>query len=221
MKKIKVAVISDTHNRAEKLVMPKADILIHCGDYSSRGCEYELEEFKNWIDSVSHLYKHIILVPGNHDRIFEFDEQRSRMTLSNVIVLIDQSIEILGLKVYGTPYQPFFNNLAFNLKGKSLHDKYRKIPNKLDILITHSPPKGVLDSVRNFFDKKSKSYLDHVSYGSEFLYKQVIKKEPRFHFFGHIHDSFGVFNSGTTTFANASSCSEKYEITNPVLVFEI
>lgn len=221
MNKIKVAVISDTHNRAEKLIMPSADILIHCGDYSSRGCEYELEDFKYWIDSVSHLYKHIILVPGNHDRIFQAEEQQSRLILNNVTVLIDEYVEILGLRIYGTPYQPFFNNWAFNLKGKALHDKYRKIPDKLDILITHSPPKGILDSVRQVFDRKTKTYLEHVSYGSEFLYKQVVKKQPRFHFFGHIHDSFGVFNSGTTVFANASSCSEKYEITNQVLVFEI
>lgn len=60
----------------------------------------------------------------------------------NVHLLIDQEIEIKGLKIYGTPWVPIINYMwAFEADHIKLVEKFKNIPENLDILITHSPPR--------------------------------------------------------------------------------
>ena len=58
----------------------------------------------------------------------------------------NESVEILGLKIYGSPYSPEFCNWAFSInpddESKQMWDK---IPKDTDILITHGPPYKILD----------------------------------------------------------------------------
>ena len=67
--------------------------------------------------------------------------------MSNVTVLYDESITLeCGLKIYGSPYSPEFCNWAFSLKStQDKIDCWSKIPDDTDILITHTPPHGILD----------------------------------------------------------------------------
>ena len=52
----------------------------------------------------------------------------------------------MGLKVYGSPYTLVYSDGAFPVcKGKDSVHMWSKIPNDTDILITHGPPKGILD----------------------------------------------------------------------------
>ena len=39
---MKIAVISDTHNRLNEVYIPSADVLIHCGDMTNRGTIQEV-----------------------------------------------------------------------------------------------------------------------------------------------------------------------------------
>ena len=41
------------------------------------------------------------------------------------------------------------------------------------------------------------------------------------HVFGHVHEGYGVSCDGYTTFINASSCTEKYALSNPPIVFDL
>ncbi|KAG4078701.1 hypothetical protein HA402_015291 [Bradysia odoriphaga] len=66
-----------------------------------------------------------------------------RQYLTNCIYLEDESIELFGLKIYGTPWQPEFCNWAFNVpRGEQCLAKWNQIPDGIDILITHTPPVG-------------------------------------------------------------------------------
>ena len=78
---VRLVLISDTHNKHRQLVMPPGDLLIHAGDFTERGLarfgiqigcgnnichNREIKEFDDWLGSLD-MYKHRILVPGNHD----------------------------------------------------------------------------------------------------------------------------------------------------------
>ena len=51
-------VLSDTHNKHHEVKLPKGDILIHCGDFTYGGCEYEAFDFiVNWVAEIERNYK--------------------------------------------------------------------------------------------------------------------------------------------------------------------
>lgn len=58
----------------------------------------------------------------------------------SITYLQGSAVEIEGLKIYGSPWQPEFQGWAFNLpRGPRLREKWRLIPEGLDILVTHGP----------------------------------------------------------------------------------
>src|SRR5579863_4162194 len=56
------------------------------------------------------------------------------------------------------------------------------MPNGIDILITHSPPVGILDV----------EYGTQVHAGDPEFLKAAIRVRPRLHVFGHIHGGYGT-----------------------------
>lgn len=196
---MKIVAISDTHNR-NNIVVPDGDILVHAGDFSGRKSLKDLIRLNKWFGTLPH--KHKILVAGNHDWCWENDKNTAILLLTNAIYLEDSSIIIDGVKLYGTPYQPWFYDWAFNKSRKELIDIYSNIPLDTDVLITHTPPKGILDETAN-----------GMSVGSEELRTVVDIIKPPIHIFGHIHESYGHVKQGNTDFYNASVCNEDY---NPI-----
>ena len=52
-----------------------------------------------------------------------------RRVMTEVIYLKDSAVDILGLRIYGSPWQPAFNDWAFNLaRGEALAKVWAKIP---------------------------------------------------------------------------------------------
>jgi Icc-related predicted phosphoesterase len=144
---MKLVFISDTHNR--KISVPDGDVLIHCGDATSMGKVDEIIKFNAWMGTFPHATK--LFIPGNHDWLLERDPALARELLFNMTVLIDEAIEIGGVKFYGSPWQPFFFAWAFNLsRFGELKEKWALIPNDTEVLITHGPPAGILDTVINY-----------------------------------------------------------------------
>lgn len=202
MPTVKIVCISDTHlihESGSKLYpmpkIPDGDILIHAGDATFVGDEYEIDRFVRWFKELPHQHK--VFVAGNHDRDFQDHPERARAQLPpGVQYLQDSGCEIMGLKFYGAPWQPEFQDWAFNLKrGAALRSKWSGIPNGIDVLVTHGPPHGVLDTT---YDG------EHV--GCEELHSVVFHRvEPRLHVFGHIHHCGGRMKRiGKTIFVNAA-----------------
>ncbi len=143
----RIVCLSDTHNCNERIEVPDGDILIHAGDATTVGTHEQIRRFSDWFASLPHPHK--VFVAGNHDWLFEKDNDSARSLLDPAIVYLqDSAIEIDGLKIYGSPWQPRFFDWAFNLnRGQEMAEKWAMIPDDIDILITHGPPNGILDLV--------------------------------------------------------------------------
>jgi len=204
-----IVIISDTHGMHDKLAIPEGDILIHAGDMCNAGKLREVVEFNDWIGDLPHEHK--IVIAGNHDWCFERQPNKTQAILTNCTYLQDSSVEIDGLKFFGSPWQPEFCNGAFNIRrGHDLRIKWSTIPDDVDVLITHCPPFGFGDGT---FYGESAGCVD--------LAKRVKEIRPRLHAFGHIHEGYGRWDKGGTTYVNGSSCNFNYQPVNPPLVFQI
>ena len=206
----RLVLISDTHSlHSEIPSIPEGDILIHAGDLTSRGKLNELPEVRAFFDSLPHQHK--IVICGNHDFCFEHESQAARARLSNVTYLEDAGTVVDGLKIYGSPWQPWFHDWAFNLpRGEPLRRVWAQIPSDTDILITHGPPAGILDTVES-----------GLQVGCEDLLARVTEINPKLHVFGHIHEAYGIKIQGHTTFVNASICDIHYRPINAPIVIDL
>lgn len=126
--------------------------------------------------------------------------------------LQDEFIELYGLKIYGTPWQPEFCKWAFNVpRGLECLEKWNKIPENVDILVTHTPPIGHGDLC-----------CSGVRAGCVELLLSVQQRiKPKYHVFGHIHEGYGITSDGKIIFINASTCDINYLPNNPPIVFDI
>lgn len=212
---MRLVAISDTHNQIDSINLPKGDVLIHCGDFTVSGTFSEITQFNRDLLRQADKFKHIIIIAGNHDLLFENQPEFARSLLdSSFNYLEDASCIIEGIKFYGSPYQPRFFDWAFNLmRGAELAEKWELIPNDTDILITHGPPHGILDEVPRQF------WIENT--GCEELRKKVEEIRPKAHIFGHIHCGYGQTEQFGVKFINASNCDESYNPTQPPIVFNI
>lgn len=214
---MKIVCLSDTHNCNGQIAVPDGDILIHAGDATITGTSAEIILFNEWFANLPHKYK--IFVAGNHDWLFETDNNFARKLLDDSIIYLQDSFtKIENLKIYGSPWQPRFFDWAFNLnRGAELAEKWNLIPDEVDILITHGPPHGILDEVpRKYFIENT---------GCEELRKRIEEiaglKKLKLHVFGHIHGGYGRAENFGVKFINASNCDESYAPTQPPIVIEI
>lgn len=207
---MKIVVLSDTHTLHDRIHIPDADLLIHAGDFSSnRGTLDDITTFNAFLAQLPHRHK--IVVAGNHDLAFETAPAQARAQLSAATYLQDELIELAGLRIYGSPWQPRFFDYAFGLRrGAALYEKWQQIPPALDILITHTPPFGIGDQLRTGH---------HV--GCEALSALLPTLRPTYHVFGHIHEGYGIIQHRQTTFINASICNVFGQPINPVICFEL
>ena len=84
---------------------------------------------------------------------------------------------------------------------------YANIPDDTDILITHTPPFGILD-----FD-------DNINYGSEELLGRISVVQPQLHLFGHIHAQYGMTILNGITFSNGAVMNADYtNFRKPILI---
>lgn len=207
---MKVCIISDTHNKHKRLAkLPEADVIIHCGDFTSMGYSHEILEFMKWFSQLP--YNNKIIIAGNHDWLFETNGIIAREKVpENVNYLEDSEVIIDGIKFYGTPVSLPFMNWAFNRPEEKLKQHWEAIPDDTDVLITHQPPFGIFDW----------SVYDNKHTGSPSLYFEVVERiKPKIHCFGHIHSGHGIKVIENTTFVNASNLDEDYMcVYEPILI---
>jgi len=102
MRSVTIVCISDTHELHREIDVPQGDLLLHAGDFTmfskSLGA---IQDFDEWLGELPHRHK--IVIPGNHEFFLSSDPSR-RSLLSNATVLIDEQIEVLGLKILGFTY---------------------------------------------------------------------------------------------------------------------
>ena len=208
---MRITFISDTHNKHKQLthILPGGDLLIHAGDLTGEGYQKEITNFLEWFNGLDN-YTHKIFIAGNHDWGFQESPDMCRELLKFYpsITYLQDTLEIIGedyetaVKIYGSPWQPEFYNWAFNLPrmGVELKEKWDNISADTDILITHGPSCGNLDTVKG----------NSVPLGCELLVDRIKELKPKIHVCGHIHTGYGYKFDGTTHFFNASVLDESY-----------
>jgi len=223
---MKIVAISDGHGNLPNNI-PSGDVLVIAGDISP-SWDHSVSFQKHWLESVFNPWlkslpfdkDHIVLVAGNHD--FIFDTNPNLVPELECQYLQNSSIVINDMKFYGHPYTSIFYDWAFMLDTKKLEEENNKIPFDTNVLITHGPPLGILDSVND--GKYMRNNL-----GSHSLRKRVNDLiNLNLHVFGHIHSSHGIqmpnkyhINNKGTTFVNASLLDELYDLVYDPIIIEI
>lgn len=213
--KMKIAAFSDCHWLYKDIkYFPEADLCIFAGDWCGSGYYInETTDFLSWFKDLP--YKHKVAIPGNHDRLCELNENmvKDLFLQAGSHLLIDEQVVIEGISIYGSPWSPFFNNWAYMLPEEQLKWKFKHIPNDVDVLVTHTPPKGILDPD---------------GYGSEALRKRLNDVHPKIHIFGHNHGGYGYKETINTKFYNVAVCSDAdkehhntYELVNPISLINL
>lgn len=233
--------ISDLHGELPEL--KGGDLLIVAGDLHARDEYKEHVEFAQWFKNLN--YKKKIVIGGNHDNFLYHNIRKERtivMPAMDCHYLCDSGTEIKieedveedhkfkgsitykkkrKLKIWGSPWTARFNNqnpkcMAFSLRDDTeLGEKWNKIPDDIDILVTHCPPYGILD------------YCSIGRVGSRSLFNKVRDSNIKLHVFGHIHENGGriheltrtegLFQGSSVTFVNAALMNQFYKPVNEIV----
>lgn len=226
---MRIVTISDTHCKLDQIKLPEGDLLLHSGDLTFSGNLKEIATELNILGQYAKKFKYgAVFCAGNHDWMAEKDPAMLSLLAKDngLIWLQDQEIVIEGFKIYGSGWTPEFGGWALNLSRYEgeLTRKWAMIPDDTQILVTHGPPKGILDLTAG--------YEMMTPYGNEFeppervgcwdLRERVKKlKQLRLHCFGHIHHSYGQEIVDGVQFVNASICNEQYKPLNPPIVIDL
>lgn len=200
--------ISDTHCLLDKVQVPEnIDIVIHSGDATNVRDEFRNEpEMRRFIERYAAMDIPVkVFVGGNHDGSLQRGLIRKEDFESQGIhYLYNETIEVNGLKIWGSPISPTFGDWSFGMSRAKIGRLWDTIPNDTDIVVVHGPPLGVLD-VTNRRDNLKEQV------GCRSLLKRVLDIQPKAVLFGHIHNCKDVYNAGTkqiagldTIFSNGS-----------------
>jgi Icc-related predicted phosphoesterase len=196
--------------------IPPCDLLLIAGDVSFAAKDdlvakqaFLVGEFKAWLDRVR--AEEVVLVAGNHDQSIE------KWSLPDGLrchYLQDAEVELFGLRIWGTPWQPWFCDWAFNAPRRNgeafLASKFDAIPSGIDIVVAHGPPRGYGDRTPTG---------EHV--GSTAMTTTLERMRPRLMVCGHIHPAYGRYRLGPTEIVNAALVDEDYRPINPLVTLEL
>ncbi|MRJ09573.1 hypothetical protein EDL98_00510 [Ornithobacterium rhinotracheale] len=172
-KNIPIFAISDTHG-APFSIPKNTEIIIFAGDMGA----YTLDETRAFLQKLGqHPAPLKIFVPGNHDLVFDLSPKQALSLLPKGVVWLRGSMQYKGIRFCAAAAAPW------------LHQPV-KIPENTDFLITHGPPKGILDDEQ----------------GCALLRQAIEENPPKFHIFGHIHQAKGEWHDtdSGTRFMNVS-----------------
>lgn len=205
---MRLVLMSDSHTYHQQIEVPDGDIFIHCGDATFNGARKEIVEFNRWLGTLPHTNK--LFVAGNHDFLFEEDAEQAESLMTNAIYLKDSMVDIQGIKVWGSPWVNKFFDWAFMLPEEGLKVMFDKIPTGIDVLATHGPPWGILDTVNRG---------GHA--GSKELYKAIRRAMPKIVCFGHIHEGYGMLEEDDIKYYNCSVNNAGYDPVNKPFVIDL
>jgi Icc-related predicted phosphoesterase len=205
---IRIVLTGDTHEKHRDLTVPPGDLLIHVGDITNFSKRPEvIQDVNTWLGAQPHPYK--VLIPGNHD--FALEDPTSRGMIDNAVVLINESIEVMGLKIWGSPTTPMRDGAFGTPDDRERARIFSLIPDNTDIVITHGPPLGLLDQTMT-----SKEHLGCVQ-----LLNAVCRVRPTLHVFGHVHAGHGTTTFADILFVNASLAGPDGSLSHPPTVVDV
>jgi Icc-related predicted phosphoesterase len=175
---MKILAFSDLHSdMAATATLIKAsaeaDLVIIVGDF----CNYH-KDLAASVAPLAEIPCPILAVPGNHETV---DELTAAAT-DNMTVLHGQTRAVGNLSFfgigYGIPTTPF-GDWSCDLSEAEATDMLENC-HQVDVLISHSPPKGIADTTSS----------GH-SVGSTSVLAATERLKPKLLLVGHIHEAWG------------------------------
>lgn len=218
---LRLVLISDTHGKHKYWdnELPAGDIILHAGDITPLGRVDDVIEFLEWFSRLP--YKHKVFIAGNHDFLFQRSnegevEEMINSRFPSITYLNDTETEVEGYKIWGSPWTPWFNNWAFNLDVYQQAKHWNKIPDDVEILITHGPPRDILDEIERPYPGEDWNK------GCKFLRERIKDlSHLKLHVFGHIHEARGKIEKEGVTYVNASMLTLQYKPYSGIYVVEL
>mmetsp|Transcript_91953 Transcript_91953/g.268903 ORF Transcript_91953/g.268903 Transcript_91953/m.268903 type:complete len:475 (+) Transcript_91953:52-1476(+) len=221
---VRIVHLSDTHGMhwsiEPRFPLPEGDILVHTGDFSNHGSDAEIADFDRWLGEVGPRYRHVVVIPGNHDwwgtlQLIEaghLDPQRAvdpnfmQQKFQNCRVLCQEEVTLEGVRLFGCSWCPwqrdggpdkFGHSSAYRATAEAWEasggrrDVFCQVPQGLDVLLTHGPAHGILDCIGT----------PGRGWGSSrSLLAAIVRAKPRMHLFGHLHEQRGQWRRGPSGF---------------------
>jgi Icc-related predicted phosphoesterase len=188
------------------------DVLIVAGDCTSNDSTNAWKNYFDWF--LCQKYRKKFMIAGNHDNYCKywtnssgFVEEIVKQGKEFFTYLCDSGEEFEGIKFWGSPWSLWFDGInphckAFTGTDEHIKSKFDRIPNDVDVLITHTPPYEILDEV---FDH----YIEEImNFGSKSLLEAINRVKPKINIFGHIHECGGK----TLSYAHDDSITECYNV---------
>lgn len=155
------------HYRPERF--PRIDLILACGDLKQWYLSYLMSTFN------APLY----YVRGNHDTSFDHDPPDGGEDIHGRIV------SYKGIRIMGLEGSQVYTREAVQYTEREMYWAYQLMRFKLwrhkgiDIVITHTPPKGIHD-------------LENVTHAGFGTFNKIIEKHrPKYFLHGHTHLNYG------------------------------
>jgi len=190
------------------LPLPKADVLLHSGDLTQCG---SIRPFKDALEMMSQIDAELkLVIAGNHDLeldpqygVEEGEEQECAEAIALMTGPLAKEAGVTYLNegtysftlssgatftIYVSPYSVEYGDYVYGTK--LTEDRYSSktaddpIPDNVDIIMTHGPPKTIRDTCLH--DGKE------VNVGCPALLEATARVKPKLHCFGHIHEGYGA-----------------------------
>ena len=240
MRKIKISAISDLHgNLPSPDFFEEGDVLCICGDVVPLDIQsndvmsiaWFCHKFIPWTDSLP--FKKVVMVFGNHDFFgqhigpdkFNDGNNITRLLMPGSIkgehkltILCDSGWKYMGFTFYGTSWCPDLVSWAFYGDHDKLVREYERIPDKVDILLTHCPPR-----VGDAGTVLQRGWNWGRNFGCQELADAICFKDIRYVFCGHVHsgDHHETDGGNETKVVNVSMLDEDYKKNYPPYNVEI
>ena len=111
---MRLVLLSDTHGLHRKISIPDGDVLVHAGDFRGEGEAVEARSFGAFLRGLPHPNKAVI--SGIHDRSLEADPSLGPEVFAGCQYLLDSGVEIDSVTFRGSPWQPWFFDIAFKAR---------------------------------------------------------------------------------------------------------
>ena len=232
--KIKIAATSDLHGYFPEMIEP-ADILIIAGDISPLEIQFNKPKMKIWVETEFAYWvkslpvDRVYLIAGNHDSYLE------SISRSNILAMQQACQKLTYLKnetthyidnngqlwsIFGTPYCHIFGNWPFMRSEEYMTEKFKQIPDEVDIIISHDPPfaAGDVDVILEAPQHRSQRMFQHL--GNEPLKARIENVNYKLLVCGHIHGGDHNLHETWKT-VNVSHLNEWYKPTYPIFYTEI
>lgn len=231
---MRILATSDLHGNLSDLNFDNIDVVVIAGDFAELkgGGKWHWNDQKKWIQKKfipmieSHPNTQFVITPGNHDLCMDISKTSLHPDINfniqwpiNAHILIDREVVINGIKFYGSPWVPIISyRWAFEAETDKLSERFSKIPEDVDVLITHTPPH--IDN-ETCIDR-SIQWGATEAFGSWALADEIAEKQPKYVFCGHIHTgTHGGVKFLNSMIYNVSRLDERYEIAYEPTIIEM